>query len=71
MSAPDPNLLEAMRCLKAAKALTEEAKILILHDESLSPEDREEMAHYAGQNAVHLGLTAAYGENRILREAEE
>lgn len=71
MSAPDPNLLEALRCLKAARALTEEARILILHDESLSPEDREEMAFYAGQNSTYLGLTAAYGENRILRGAEE
>ncbi len=71
MSAPDPNLLEALRCLKAARALADEARLLVLHDESLSPEDRDEMAHYAGQNATYLGLTAAYGENRVLREAEE
>ena len=68
MSAPDQNLLEALRCLKAARALTEEARLLVLHDESLSSEDREEMAHYAGQNATYLGLTAAYGLHRILRE---
>jgi len=71
MSAPDTNLLEALRCLKAARALTEEARLLVLHDESLSPEGREEMAHYAGQNATYLGLTAAYGENRMLRGVQE
>lgn len=71
MSAPDANLLEALRRLKVARALAEEARLLVLHDESLSPEDREEMAHYAGQNSTYLGLTAAYGENRMMPRRDD
>jgi len=65
---PDPNLLDALRCLRAAQALAEEAHTLILHDESMTLADRAEMAHFAGLNATHLGLTTAYGERRMRQE---
>jgi len=67
MSTPDPNLIEAVRCLRAAQALAQEAAVYVQYAEALSPEDRAEMAHYAAQNGVHLGLTAAYGARRLLR----
>ncbi len=67
MSAPDPNLIEAVRCLRAAEALAQEAAVYVRHAEALSPEDRAEMAHYAAQNGVHLGLTAGYGLRRMLQ----
>lgn len=51
--------------------LAREAQILITEDESMDRKDRQQMLFWAGQNAIHLGLTAAYAENRMLREADE
>jgi len=67
MTSPDPNLLEAIRCLRAAQALAQEAAIYVQHAEGLDAADKEQMSHYVEQNAVHLGLSAGYGLRRMLR----
>lgn len=67
----DPNLLDAVRLLRAAQCLAREAQILIGDDVSLTRKEREQMQYWASQNTTHLGLTAAYAENRMLREAQE
>lgn len=67
----DESLLDAVRLLRAAQCLAREAQIILGDDKSLTREDRQQMIFWAGQNCTHLGLTAAYAENRMLRGAEE
>jgi len=71
MTEDGDSLMVAVRRLRAAQALTREAQIMIHRDASLSPADREQMSFFAEQNWTHLGLTAAYGEHRLLRGDQE